>query len=64
MTDSLQPARDDLAYLRGLATAVGWVGSAITMGLLIGSVTYALVAAVSLFALFVGPGRLMLRKAA
>ena len=43
-------------------TAVGWFAAAIAMGLLIGTMTYALVAAVALMLLMVGPGLIMLRK--
>lgn len=46
-------------------TAAGWFAAAIAMGLLIAApLTYALVAAVSLTVLMVGPGLIMMRKPA
>jgi len=44
-------------------TSLGWFATAVAMGLLIGTPTYALVAAVALMILMVGPGLIMMRKA-
>lgn len=44
-------------------TALGWFAAAVAMGLFIGTATYALIAALALLVLMVGPGLIMMRKA-